>query len=120
MKSKSVVSLVGLAVIGLFFNFSPVALGDDADTATMTQAHDLLHQALGIDDTTPPSDADRTNLLNQAKALLQNAPPAHYHRHRLNAIKYIDAALFELGRSDPDHKVMDYIRSADSEVRDVE
>jgi hypothetical protein len=38
---------------------------------------------------------------------------------RKQAIDNIKAALFELGKGDPDQKAADYIRNALDEVRDV-
>ena len=82
----------------------------------LEQARDLVHQALspGGDQ---PSDAQRTDLLTQAKTLAQKSPDTRTRGHRVRAIHDIVAALFELQRGDPDNKAKDYIRDADSELR---
>jgi hypothetical protein len=106
--------------MGLVFSFSSPVLADDPVLDTFTQAHNYLLKALGAGPDSVPSIAERIDLVKQAQAVLKNAPPAHYGHHRKSALGFIKSALFELGKGDPDNRATDYIRSADSEVRDVE
>jgi hypothetical protein len=121
MGNIRILSLLSLAMIGISLGLSSQAFGDDDPVlATMNQAHDLLHKAWGAGADTPRSTQDRIDLLKQAKDILKHAPPTPYYRHRKEAIRFINAALFELDKGDPDKKATDYIRSADSQVRDIE
>jgi hypothetical protein len=120
MKINRVIALLVLMIFGASFNFLSPALGDNSDTAMFRQAHDLLHKALAADSDAAPSNAERIDLLNQAEKILKNAPPGNYGHHRKDAIQFIRSSKLELQNGDPDKKAMDYIRSADSEVRDIE
>jgi hypothetical protein len=77
-------------------------------------AHDQLQQAAVTGDT------ERESHLKQARNILDNLPPGSSKKHRRSAIRYIDSALFEMKQGDPHHKVDDYIRDADKQVRDLE
>jgi hypothetical protein len=120
MKINGVWGLLLLLLIGPFFGSASPVFGDDSSFTMFTQAHDLLHQALGDTADTPPSTTERIDLLNQAEKILKNAPPGNYGHHRKNAIQFIRSSKLELQKGDPDNKALDYIRSADSEVRDIE
>ena len=108
-------NLVWLAIFGAILSLSSPAYAEG--DPLINQARDQLHEALnpGGD---PPSDADRTALLQSALTELQKSP-AIYHGQRAKAIEDIKSALFEIGRGDPDHKVTDYIRDALDMVRDI-
>lgn len=81
----------------------------------LNKAFDLVHQAWNPAGD-PPSNADRTDLLDQALKLAQDAPDHHLKGHRVQAILDIKAALDELAKGDPDHKAVEYIHDADSEL----
>ena len=103
-----------LAVISLALSFSPIRADDNTDM--LNKALDLVHQAWNPAGD-PPSDAQRTDLLNQALKLAQAAPDHHLKKHRVQAILDIKAALTEIQGGDADHKAADYMQDADSELR---
>jgi hypothetical protein len=115
MKTHSVLNLVWFAILGAILGFSSPAHA--AGDPLINQARDQLHQALNPGGNAP-SDADKTALLKSALTFLQKSP-AIYRGQRKRAIEDVTAALFELGRGDPDHKTNDYIRKALDEVRDI-
>ncbi len=102
------------AVIGLAISFSPLVADDNTDM--LNKALDLVHQAWNPAGD-PPSDAQRTDLLNQALKLAKAAPDHHLRNHRVQAILDIKAALTEIQAGDADHKAADYMQDADSELR---
>jgi hypothetical protein len=73
----------------------------------------------------PPGNADRATLLKAAMNLIKNAPRAlgtgarTYNRHLRQAVSFIESALSELDKGDPDQKAADLIHSAVNEVRDI-
>ncbi len=102
-----------LAIMGLSLGFSGALHANESDP--MTQAHDLLHQALDESNT-----ATELKLLNEAKAAVASVPPGrNLHHHRKNALVYIDDAIADLGTGDVE-KAKDHIHSADDEVRTIE
>jgi hypothetical protein len=106
-------SLAVLALAG--FALSPV-FGDDH--TLIEDAHHQLEKALnpGGD---PPSDADRTALLQATLEDLKNLP--HYYRgKRVEAMACIKSALLELKNGGSAEQVSEDIREADSDVRDME
>ena len=84
--------------------------------AMVNDAMDLVHKAWNPEGT-PPPDPQKVKLLKQASELLSNAPPATYDGHKKKAMRYINSALFEIKRGDPDHKVIDYIQDAEQQLR---
>ncbi len=84
--------------------------------AMVNDAMDLVHKAWNPEGT-PPPDPQKVKLLKQAAELLSNAPPATYDGHKKKAMRYINSALFEIKRGDPDHKVIDYIQDAEQQLR---
>lgn len=116
MKACSILNVFWLALIGLFLGLSSPAQAEG--DPLLNKARDLLHKAWNPDGDAP-NDADRTAMLKSALTLLKKAPPGAYHGHKLKAIEFINSALFELQKGDPDHKVTDYIRNALDQVRDI-
>jgi hypothetical protein len=116
MKTSFVLNAFGVAMLSAALSFSAPVFGEDTDM--LNQALDLVHQAWnpGGD---PPSDDQRTDLLNQALKLAHDAPEHHVKGHRVQAIRDIKAALSLIKNGDPDHKAVEYIRDADSELRDA-
>ena len=114
MKTSFLVNALYVAIMSAFLSFSAPVFGQDTDM--LNKAFDLVHQAWnpGGD---PPSDDQRTDLLNQALKLAQDAPQHNVAGHRVKAILDIKAALAAIKDGDPDHKAGDYIRDAASELR---
>jgi hypothetical protein len=114
MKTSIIFTALWVAIMSGLLTLSAPVYGEGADM--LNQARDLVHQAWnpGGD---APSDAQRTDLLTQALELAKDSPQRHVARHRLTAILDIKAALLEIKRGDPDHKVTDYLRDADLELR---
>jgi len=117
MKTRCLSSFFGLAILGAFLSLSSLALAD-VDDPLLNDARANLEKAWnpGGD---PPSDDDRVALLKSALADLKKVPPGGYHGHRMKAIDFIQSALFELDKGDPDHKAGDYIHSAVEEIRNI-
>ena len=117
MKTSFLLNAFSIAILGAVLSFSAPLFGDD-DTDMLNKAFDLVHQAWnpGGD---PPSDDVRTDLLNQALKLAQNAPQHNVLGHRVKAILEIKAALSLIQDGDPDHKAADHIRNAASELRNA-
>ena len=115
MKISFILNALWVAVMGVILSFSSPLFGGE-DTDMLNRAFDLVHQAWnpGGD---PPSDADRTNLLNQALKLAQAAPQHHVGGHRVKAILEIKAALALIKDGDADHTAVEHIHNADSELR---
>jgi hypothetical protein len=116
MKTSFVLNAFWVAMLSTILSFSAPVFGQDTDM--LNQAFDLVHQAWnpGGD---PPSDDQQKDLLNQALKLAQDAPQHNVKGHRVQAIRDIKAALDLLKNGDPDHKAVDYIRDAASELRDA-
>jgi len=114
MKPLAIRSTFLAAIMIAAFGISMPAFGNDTDM--LNKALDLVHQAWNPSGDTP-SDDQRTDLLKQALQLAKDAPDHHLRNHRVKAILDIKAALSEIGRGDPDHKAVEYIHDADSELR---
>jgi hypothetical protein len=117
MKNTFILNTAGAAVLAVLLSFSAPAFGDSSDDGDMlSKAEDLVHQAWnpGGD---PPSNAQRTDLLNQALQLTQAEPDHHLKKHRAQAMMDIKSALDELKNGDPNNKAVEFIRDADSELR---
>jgi hypothetical protein len=95
--------------------FAPV-FAEDADM--LNKAFDLVHQAWnpGGD---PLSNEQRTDLLNQALKLTQDAPQHHVKGHRVQAVLDIKAALDLLKDGDPDNKAVELIHDASDQLREA-
>lgn len=81
----------------------------------MKKALDLVHQ---VENPTgnPLSEAQRIDLLTQALTLAKEAPNHRLKGHRVQAIQNIKAALAAIQGGDADHKAIDYIHAADTEL----
>jgi hypothetical protein len=114
MKTTRLLALFWIALIGAALNLtSPVF----ADAPKADDVREILEKAWNPSGDAP-SNADRTDMLKQAMKLLKSMTVG-YHGHRIKAMKFIDSALYELDKGDPDHKVTDLIHSAMNEVRDM-
>jgi hypothetical protein len=116
MKISLLFRVLATAAVGTVLVFGASAYGEDSDM--LNQALDLVHQAWnpGGD---PPSDADRTQLLNKALTLAQNAPEHRVRGHRVQAILDIKAALALIKDGDADHKATEMIHDAADQLRDA-
>jgi hypothetical protein len=106
-------------VIGLVLFFSAPVFAEDGSIGLLNQACDVVHQAWnpGGD---PPSDVQRTDLLNQALKLIQKAHSwKHYGGHLAKAFKDIQAALSLIKSGVPPDKVTDPIHDAETELRNA-
>jgi len=108
MKTHRLLNLLWLAVLVALWSFSSPAHAD----SMVSDARDLLVQAQHATDDDTSSDGDPAKLLDSARGILQHLPPANYHGHRQNAINFINAALFQIKKDDPYHKVHDFIQKA--------
>ena len=129
MKTSFVLGTVWVAMIGAFLYFSAPAFGDDGNTAAViSQARDLVHQAWNPDGD-PPSDDQRTALLNKALKLLQQLPPpppehhwVHFHGdivvqdHVGKAIQDINSAISGIQNGTPADQINASIQDADVEL----
>ncbi len=115
MKTSFISRVILAAIVGMGL-FLAIPLFAQDDTDMLDKALDLVHQAWNPSGDAP-SIGDRTDLLNQAMKLAQDAPQHHVRRHRVQAIWDIKAALTELDKGDPDNKAAGFIRDADSELR---
>jgi hypothetical protein len=115
MKNFTILRLFGITTMVAIFGFTTLGFGDES-TEMLNKALDLVHQAWnpGGD---PPSNDQRTDLLNQALKLAQDAPQHNVRGHRVKAIKDIQAALAEIKMGDPSGKAYEQIHDADSELR---
>jgi hypothetical protein len=116
MKTSFVLHAFWVAMLSAILSFSAPVFGQDTDM--LNQALDLVHQAWnpGGD---PPSNDQQIDLLNQALKLAQDAPQHNVKGHRVLAVRDIKAALDLLKNGDPDHKAVEYIHDAASELRDA-
>ena len=112
MKTHSLNRTLSVVLIIMSLGFVPPVFGDDAD---MKKALDLVHQVENSAGN-PPSDAQRIEWLTQAMQLAKEAPNHRLKGHRVQAIQDIKAALFAIQGGDPDHKAINYIRDAESEL----
>jgi hypothetical protein len=87
---------------------------------TVEDIHALLKQAMGGDSGIVPDKAQLTDLLKKAQQELRDLPPGIWHGHRNKGLFLLQAALDQIAQGDPDNKVQEDIRDADSEVRDME
>jgi hypothetical protein len=114
MKTTRFLTFFWLALLGVTLILSSPAM---ADAPKADDVREILEKAWNPSGDAP-SNADRTDMLKQAMKLLKSMTVG-YHGHRMKAMKFIDSALYELDKGDPDHKVTDLIHSAVSEVRDM-
>lgn len=122
MKSISFAKLFCVALISIFLGLSAPAHAEMQ--ATLNAALDMIHQAWnpGGD---PLPDAQRTDLLNKAIALLHEPPDKHAKipkdlvKLHKKIIGEINDALDALQKGDPDHKVDGYLHDADEDIRTV-
>jgi hypothetical protein len=115
--NSPIAKVLCLSLFGLLLYVASPARADD-DTAMIRDVHNQLKQASAA-----TTDADREGFLKSALDTLHNLPAPDSKKEnqaRKHAASYIKSALFELGKGDPDHKVDDYIRDADEQVRDLE
>jgi hypothetical protein len=129
MKTSFVLGTVWIATISACLYFSAPAFGDDGNNAALiSQARDLVHQAWNPDGD-PPSDNQRTALLNKALKLLQQLPPppplphhVHFHGdleiedHVGKAIQDISGAISGIQNGTPADQVTAAIQDADVEL----
>ena len=118
MSPRSIQNLskIGACALLALLSLSPAR----ADIHSMAEdAHHDLEKALnpGGD---PPSDAERTSLINSALDLMKNFPPIRRERRVIEARDSLKAALEEIKNGDPDHAAANDIRDADSIIRDLE
>lgn len=115
MKTSFILNVFWATLLATILNLSLPARAD-VDPA-MLQVRDELHDALnpGGD---PVSNDAKIKLLTSALELLKKSPAA-YRGLRIKAMISVQAALDELGRSDPDQKADGYIRDALDTVRNI-
>ncbi len=104
-------------VIGVSLGYATPAFAmDDGDA--LKQAEGLVKQAWnpGGD---PPSDADRTDLLTKAIALIKSEPDRRLHRKRMDAQRLVQLAIDTIKAGDADHKVNGMLQDADRDLRDA-
>jgi hypothetical protein len=120
MKTHRMFNLLWLALIGAVLSLASLARASSDVPPELADARTDLEKAWNPAGD-PPSPADRTKLLNAALDLLKKAPSGSgtYWRHIQAARKFINSALYELQKGDPDQKATDLIHSAVSEVRDI-
>jgi len=108
--------LCGAAAVSILGWSTPAFAGDDG--ALLDQAEHLVHQAWnpGGD---PPSNEDRTQMLNKAIELAQKEPDHHLRGTRVEAIRLMRAALEEIKTGDPDNKLNSDLQEADRALRDA-
>ena len=102
------VILMGAALAG-----SPT-FGQDTSNL-LSQSLDFVHQVENPTGT-PPTDAQRIDLLMQAIKTAQAAPNHRLQGHRVLAIQAIRGAIAEIRSGDPDHKAATYLQTADTEL----
>jgi hypothetical protein len=105
-----------LSCIALLLESTPVWAGDNGDF--LKQAEVLVKQAWNPGDT-PPSAADRIDLLTKARKLITSEPDHQLRGRAMAAKDSIDAALAELKKGDPDNKVTGDLQDADRALRDA-
>jgi hypothetical protein len=108
MKTHRLCQVLGLAILAVFWSLSSPAHAK----SMVSDARELLEKASQSGDDATVNDSDLPKTLTSARGLLQHLPPANYHGHRQNAIDFINAALFQIKKNDPYHKVHDYIHKA--------
>ena len=113
MKNSFLRRAVLIALVSLSVS---LPLSADDKTDMLEKAFDLVHQAWNPAGD-PPSNEQRTDLLNQALKLMQDAPDHHLRNHRVQAILDVKAALAEIQKGDPDQKAKNYIHDANDELR---
>ncbi len=116
MKLSSLSHLGSLALFGVLFTFSAPAFG--MDHPQMQQAMDLVDKAWNPGGLPPPNSA-RIEMLKQALNLLEHDPFNGYEGHKRKAIRYINAAIYQINHGDPDNKVFDYLQDAEHQMRDA-
>jgi hypothetical protein len=116
MKISFIGHAFGVSVICGVLSFSAPLFGAQPE---INQALDLVHQAWAPAADTPPTNAQRTDLLTQALKLLRECPDHHTKGHRVKAMKDIETALDLLKAGDPDNQASEAIHDADSELRDA-
>jgi hypothetical protein len=123
MKSHRLLIVLGLAAFAVYLGFCLPAhamVGDPMVNEARTDLEKAWNPAGN-----QPSNADRATLLKAAMNLIKRAPRAlgtgarTYNRHLRQAVSFIESALSELDKGDPDQKAGDFIHSAVSEVRDI-
>lgn len=116
MRNKSPASYCRLLVllIGGGLGFTLSAFGQNT-TDPLSKALDLVHQVESPAGT-PPTDAQRIDLLTQAIASAQSAPNHRLKGHRVLAIQAIRSAIAEIRGGDPNHQAATYLHTADTEL----
>ena len=115
MKTSFLFNAIRVAVICGALSFSAPLFGDQPQ---IDKALDLVHQAWSPGADTPPTNAQRTDLLTQALKLLRDCPDHHVKGHRVAAMKDIESALDELKDNDPSGKAAELIHDVYSQLRD--
>jgi hypothetical protein len=117
MKNSFILPTFAVVIITAMICLSSPLFGyGDDETAMLNKAYDLVHQAWNPGDD-PPSDTERTDLLNQALKLAQDAPQHNVKGHRVKAILEIKAALALIKAGDADHQAVEHIHQAADELR---
>jgi hypothetical protein len=114
MNKTFLLKAFAVVVLSVSLCLSSPLFGESTDL--LSQAFDLVHQALNPGGDPPPND-QRVSLLEQAKKLAQEAPEHHVKGHRVQAILDINAALAELKMGDPNNKANGFIHDAAEELR---
>jgi tetratricopeptide (TPR) repeat protein len=114
MKIAQIRSRLLATIITAALTLCPPLFGQET-TDLLSKALDLVHQVESPTGT-PPTDAQRIDLLTQAIERAQEAPNHRLKGHRVLAIEAIRSAIAEIKSGDPDHKAGAYLHSAETEL----
>lgn len=114
MKNHLIRNLFLLAIVSVALSFSAAVFGEEPDM--LKKALDLVHQAESSTVNSPSDVQQRTECLTQALKLTQDATQRRLGGHRVKAVQAIKAALSEIQAGDVNHKAIDFIHDADSEL----
>ena len=91
MKNSFILPIFAVSIISAMICFSSPLFGYGEDeTAMLNKAYDLVHQAWNPGDN-PPSDTERTDLLNQALKLAhQNRVEIDFPERVMDVVKAVE------------------------------
>lgn len=115
MNRTRFLSLLLFVVAGMAFSFQS-AWGDSENSPTLTDVHKILLQAAGYQTDTPPTIAEKKELLEKALRMLEKLPPV-YHGHLAVAKRSVVAALDELANGDTANRAKGKIYDADDQIK---